>query len=144
MDALTGKAGEILSQSVPGYHCYRLTPRPVIRYAGANLCRMLGCTPEDLVSDKEDRYGQWVYPGDRDAYAAALDSLSRSPHSRTIQYRLVGRDGSVRYVSDTLTSRQGEDGGGFRSDGYYRPEAGKPRPAVPERHHPLRLYEIHL
>ena len=110
MDALTGKAGEILSQSVPGYHCYRLTPRPVIRYAGANLCRMLGCTPEDLVSDKEDRYGQWVYPGDRDAYAAALDSLSRSPHSRTIQYRLVGRDGSVRYVSDTLTSRQGEDG----------------------------------
>ena len=110
MDALTSKAGEILSQSVPGYHCYRLTPRPVIRYAGANLCRMLGCTPEDLVSDEEDRYRQWVYPGDRDAYAAVLDSLSRSPHSRTIQYRLVGRDGSVRYVSDTLTSRQGEDG----------------------------------
>lgn len=110
MDVPRNKAEEILGRSIPGYHCYRLTPQPAIRYAGENLCRMLGCTAEELLSDEEDRYFPWVYSGDRDVYAQTLKELSRSPHTRTIQYRLVDKEGSIRYVSDTLTSRLGEDG----------------------------------
>lgn len=108
-------AQEILSRNVTGYHQYCLTPRAEICYASENLCRMLGCAPEDLVFPGEDRYAQWIYPGDREAYAAALEWLAQSPRTRTIQYRLVGKDGSIRWVSDTLTSRLGADGG-MRAD----------------------------
>ena len=103
-------AQEILNRSVTGYHQYYLNPGPGICYASENLCGMLGCRPEDLVSRQEDRYAQWIYPGDRGAYAAALKTLALRPQTRTIQYRLVGKDGSIRWVSDTLTSRMTQTG----------------------------------
>ena len=59
------------------------------------------------VSDEE--YDAAVHPDDRDAYDVAYERLLHGRDSE-LEYRLIGRDGNVRWVSDIARARRLPDG----------------------------------
>lgn len=95
---------ELFLHRISGFHQYCLTQpaRPV--YVSRNLCRMLETEEAELLSQSSDLYAMHVHPGDREAYAAFLEALSRREQTRTLAYRLIKQDGHVLFVSDTMTS----------------------------------------
>lgn len=94
---------QILSRSISGFHQYCLTSPVRLSYVSENLCRMLGFSEEELLRDREDGYARQVHPADREAYDAFLHSFGDA-QTKTAQYRLVRKDGSVLHVSDTMTA----------------------------------------
>ena len=101
---------EILSQSVSGFHQYVLTVPFHLSLVSQNLCDMVGLTQNELLSENEDKYTPLVHPADREQYSAFLHKLSEGEQKLTLQYRIVKNDGTVLYVSDTVTSKRMKDG----------------------------------
>lgn len=93
-----------LNRHISGFHQYCLTPVPRLSYVSDNLCHMLGLTEQQLLGGREDSYASLLHPADRAAYAAFLEELGREPKSLTGQYRLIKPDGTVLFVSDSMTS----------------------------------------
>lgn len=95
---------QILERHISGFHQYCLTApvRPI--YVSQNLCDMLDVSEDALLSESIDRYARLVHPGDRDAYCKFLEELAALPQTKTLCYRLLRQDGSILYVSDTMTS----------------------------------------
>lgn len=101
---------EILSQSVSGFHQYVLTVPFHLSFVSQNLCDMVGLTQNELLSENEDKYTPLVHPTDREQYSDFLHKLSEGEQKLTLQYRIVKNDGTVLYVSDTVTSKRMKDG----------------------------------
>ena len=95
---------EMVSRHISGFHQYCLTEPARLSYVSDNLCGMIGFTAEELLSPEDDGYAQHVHPADRPAYADFLRKLCHKEQTLTRQYRLVKKDGSVIFVSDTMTS----------------------------------------
>jgi len=95
-----------LSQTVPGFHQYILTPTPRLCYVSEHLCRMLQCPAEDLLRQDVDAYAAKVMPADREAYAAFLAQAE----SGSLEYSLQRGDGSQCIVNDSLTVETLPDG----------------------------------
>jgi len=104
MNHIPSHLSEILNHTISGYHQYCLsgTPRPL--FISDNLCAMLDLPQSSLYDELEDRYVQRVHPSDREIYRRFLEALRREPQTRSEQYRLIRSDGSVLFVSDTMTS----------------------------------------
>lgn len=102
--------GEILSRNIGGFHRYILTDPVHLSFVSQNLCHMTGFCEEELLSEDEDLYARLVHPADRERYFEWIHKLQREEQTLTLQYRLVKKDGSVIYVSDTLVSEKGRDG----------------------------------
>ena len=105
---------EILSHHISGFHQYGLsiTPRPT--YISQNLCHMMELSEAELVSESEDLYAKRVHPGDQEAYRGFLEKMAVCEQTLTLQYRLCKPDGSILFVSDTMTSY--ELNGSMRGD----------------------------
>lgn len=101
---------EILSRNISGFHRYILTDPVHLCYVSRNLCEMTGYCEEELLSESEDIYIRLVHPADRAAYADRIHKLQTGEQTLTLQYRLVRKDGSVMYVSDTVMSAKRGDG----------------------------------
>ncbi|MBQ8357793.1 MAG: PAS domain-containing protein [Clostridia bacterium] len=101
---------KVLNRHISGFHRYVLTGCPHLSFASQNLCDMLGSTPGELLSKEADQYVSWVHPGDRDRYTDFIRDLSRDGQSRTLQYRMVRKNGELLYVSDTVTVQRLADG----------------------------------
>lgn len=95
---------QILSRNISGFHQYCFAEPVCPSYVSQNLCDMLGCSEEELLSTTEDRYAQRVHPADRQVYDEFLQTLCRKEQTLTAQYRLLKKDGGILYVSDTMTS----------------------------------------
>lgn len=102
---------EVVSQSISGFHQYRLGEPVQLYYVSDNLCRMTGYTREDLLQHGADGYGALVHPADRWRYRQWLADLGQGTQkTQTLQYQLIRKDGSLLHVQDTITvRRQGED-----------------------------------
>lgn len=94
----------ILCHNISGFHRYCFGGVPYLCYVSQNLCRMLGCSVEALLDDRQDRYAQQIHPSDRQRYDDMLREVGRETMTRTVQYRLIRMDGTVIHVSDTITS----------------------------------------
>ncbi|MBQ8893890.1 MAG: PAS domain-containing protein [Clostridia bacterium] len=101
---------EILSRNIPGFHQYVLREPVHLSYVSQNLCEMAGVTEGELLSESEDLYISLVHPADREVYSDFISRLKVEEQTLTCQYRLVKKDGSVLYISDTATSGRAEDG----------------------------------
>ena len=111
MKNMIGDAAEILRRDISGFHRYILAPSgPRLCFVSESLSRMVGFTEEELLGGSEDQYTALVHPADREKYSAFLHKLTRGEQTLTAEYRLVGRDGSVIHVRDTVTARFAEDG----------------------------------
>ena len=104
MNHIPSHLPQILNRSVSGYHQYCLSGKARPLFISDNLRSMLGLPQSVLHDEREDRYAQRVHPSDREAYQRFLEELRREPQTLTEQYRLIRGDGSVLFVSDTMTS----------------------------------------
>jgi PAS domain S-box-containing protein len=84
------------------------------RYVSPSIEAELGFTPEELQATPNYTY---LYPEDRERVLSIIDSLSPAADRRTVQYRVVHKDGHVFWVETcfTLVPSIGVDGGGVVS-----------------------------
>ncbi|MBQ8640699.1 MAG: PAS domain-containing protein, partial [Clostridia bacterium] len=101
---------QILSGHISGFHQYVLDEPAHLCYVSKNLCDMIGYTEQELLREGEDQYASLVHPADREDYAGFLGKLRKEEQSLTAQYRIIRKDGSVLFVSDTMTVSRQEDG----------------------------------
>ena len=101
---------EILNQHISGFHQYILDAPVHLCYVSRNLCGMVSYEAAELLDDRQDRYSLLVHPADREKYAGLLRDLSAQAQTRTAEYRLIKRDGTVLWVRDTAVSEQQADG----------------------------------
>ncbi len=79
--------------------------------------KQFGYSPSDLTS-QERRYDGFIHPDDRDAVAAELRSYhERGADSFNLVYRLLAKDGTVRWVDDRTTVVRGDEGAPVRHQG---------------------------
>ena len=104
MNHIPSHLPQILNRSVSGYHQYCLSGKARPLFISENLCIMLDLPQSALYDGLEDRYAQRIHPSDRERYQRFLGELRRGPKTRSEQYRLIRGDGSVLFVSDTMTS----------------------------------------
>ena len=100
----------ILSQNISGFHVYVLTDPIHLSYVSENLCEMVGFTENELLSESEDLYTALVHPADRKTYSEFIYNLKQKEQTLTCEYRLVKKDGTALYVSDTVTTKKLDKG----------------------------------
>ena len=103
MNKLAGNAIDILTDTVSGFHQYTLQPQPHLTYISQSFCAMTGYSPKELLSDRADLYGPLVHPADHTIYAAFLREFLGGKLQSTAQYRILRKDGTVRWFQDTAT-----------------------------------------
>jgi two-component system cell cycle sensor histidine kinase/response regulator CckA len=98
-----------LINNVPGT-VYRGLPDWTISFMGANIEKIIGCSPEEFTSGKK-LWHEIVLPEDQDMLKRRVLEAVRA-HERVLrlEYRLQHRDGSVRWVADRRQMIYGEDG----------------------------------
>ena len=101
---------DILSKSISGFHQYVLTEPVHLNYVSINLCNMAGVNEDELLSEHEDLYVNLVHADDRETYFEFISNLRSKEQTLTCEYRIVKKDGTVIYVSDTTTSKKTDDG----------------------------------
>lgn len=101
---------EILYRHVSGFHQYVLTDPVHLSYVSKNLCDMIGLTENELLSENEDLYAPLVHPSDRETYSEFIHNLKSKEQTLTCEYRLVIKDKTTLYVSDTVVSRKSDNG----------------------------------
>lgn len=104
MNTILPNLPETLNRNIPGFHQYCLSGPVVTVFVSQNLCQLLEVPREALLKEQEDGYALRVYPEDRERYRRFLEDLRSRPRTLTEQYRLVKGDGSILFVSDTMTS----------------------------------------
>ena len=100
----------ILESSISGFHQYALSNPFHLVFVSKNLCDMLGISKEALLNDEEDLYAKRIHADDQKDYIEFLTVLSQKEQQRTLIYRITKADGSIAYVSDTMTSKRFSDG----------------------------------
>ncbi|MGI6500991.1 MAG: PAS domain-containing protein [Anaerostipes sp.] len=110
--ALLQERFQSMMSLTPGgmYQCYLGDPIH-LEYASAGLSKMTGYTSEEFLQVLEEYdYCQMIHPDDRALFDEFCISLAKEAQIKTVEYRLVRKDGSIIYVSDTMESVVGEDG----------------------------------
>lgn len=106
---LTG-AADILNSHISGFHQFILKPNVHLTFVSQNFCEMTGCTQDELLSDTADLYAGLVFPEDYAVYSDFIRALTQKEQTLSAQYRIVLKNGTVRYVNDTITSKFLADG----------------------------------
>ena len=101
---------EIVHRHISGFHQYVFADPVHLSYVSKNLCDMVGLEEKDLLSESEDLYAALVHPADRQRYVQFLQCAKSKEQTLTCEYRIVKKDGTVLYVSDTIASEKGDDG----------------------------------
>jgi two-component system cell cycle sensor histidine kinase/response regulator CckA len=98
-----------LMNNVPGT-VYRGLPDWTIPFMGANIEEIVGVPSWEFSSGRKPWY-EILHPGDQDMLKRRVLEAVRS-HERVLrlEYRLLHRDGSVRWVADRRQMIYGEDG----------------------------------
>lgn len=101
---------DILDQNINGFHQYVLTDPTHLIYVSKNLCNMIGFTENELLNENEDLYASLVHPADSEGYSEFIRNLKSKEQTLTAEYRIIKKDGTTLYVSDTITSKKMDDG----------------------------------
>lgn len=110
MNEILGNVGVLLDTQVSGFHQYSFAGSPHLTYASSNFCEMVGYSQRELINEERDLYATFVHPQDRKVYDDFLRSLGEEQQTRQIEYRIIQKDGSTKYVCDTASSQRLEDG----------------------------------
>lgn len=110
MNEILGNVEALLDTQISGFHQYSLTDPVHLTYVSQNFCDMLGHRREELLNEYRDLYAPLVHPLDRDQYDDFLRQLAEREQTLQTQYRIIPKNGLIKYVSDTATSSRLEDG----------------------------------
>lgn len=106
------QADDIIVRSPAVALVWKSTEGWPIEYVSANVTRMLGWEAEDLLSGRVP-YADVIHPDDLERVTSEVD---RATADTTVTmfthapYRVVARDGDVRWVEDMTTTRRRPDG----------------------------------
>lgn len=89
--------------------CYLSEPVH-LEYASDGLCRMLGYSREEFELLVGDLYINAILEEDRPIFKNFIKKLAEKPATLTCKYRMLCKDGSVLYVSDTTESIRNDSG----------------------------------
>ncbi len=101
---------EILDRHVSGFRQYRFGESVRLTFISQNFCDMTGYTKEELDSCSLHLPAYLVHPADRHLYEGLLEHIRKDRTSASAEYRIVKKDGSLLFVRDTVSVREGEDG----------------------------------
>ncbi len=106
-------------ESVPDV-LYSVHPALTERYYISPACSaVLGYSPQELEADPR----LWVrstHPDDQQRYATILEQVVRTGHRATVEYRIQHREGSIRWIRETVVPITGDGGTVVRLDGIAR------------------------
>ena len=98
-----------LMNNVPGV-VYRGLPDWTISVMGADIKNLLGYTSQEFV-DGAKPWNEIVHPEDRDRVKRRIrEAVRAGEHVLRLEYRLVHRDGSIRWIADRRQMIYGEGG----------------------------------
>ncbi len=102
---------EAISEYTSGKYYRTYLDDPVcLDFTDDNFCCMVGYSHEEIHDLFDDRYIEMVYPEDRSVYEDFIKAMQSEECSLMTQYRLVGKNGDIIHVSDTMTSRISDKG----------------------------------
>lgn len=102
---------KILERGVSGFHIYALADPVHLCYVSRNFCALTGYSEEELLSESADLYQPLVHPGDQAVYESFIRQAASGAQTCRCEYRLIKKDGSILYVSDTMVTEEQPGGG---------------------------------
>lgn len=99
-----------LFDCISGFHRYTFGSCACIVFASESLCEITGYCRSDFLSDNCDMYERIVHPDDVESYRSFLQQLSIKQQTLSLEYRIVCKDKTVKFVKDTMTSKMSADG----------------------------------
>lgn len=109
-DAPMENTQDTLSQYVGGFHRYILKEPFRVIEAGKSFCELTGFSADEIVSGERDMYAEHIHPADRKKYEQFLTRLSRREQTLSEDYRVICKNGTVKYLMDTTTSVKDDSG----------------------------------
>lgn len=79
-------------------------------YYSDGLCQMTGYSRQEMDTLLKRKYFNLIHEADRENFLQTIEALKEYQHTETIEYRLVRKDGSSLWVSDTIKSARDSDG----------------------------------
>ena len=98
------------AEYIGGFHLCYLDQPIHIQFASESFCAMTHYSREEIHERFQDKLIGMVHPDDRDAFRNYVRALIQKEQTLTLRYRIIRKDGSILYVSDTQTSKRMDDG----------------------------------
>lgn len=86
-----------------GYRCRLLGDRSV-DYISDGMCRLTGYSRGEIETQFHNDFSRLIYEADREEYRVLIEQMKAYTHTDKIKYRIHCRDGSLKWVLDTLKS----------------------------------------
>ncbi len=96
---------DVILENIPGggYRCC-LSGEVQLDFVSDGFCRITGFSRQDIRSRFHNHVSSLIYEEDRENYETVLQQMKEYAHTTSVQYRIRCRDGSLRWVMDTLNS----------------------------------------
>ncbi len=105
-----GNGDAIFEYTAGKYYRTYLDDPVCLDFTDDNFRHMVGYSQDEIHDLFQDRYIEMVYPDDRGVYEDFIKAMQSEECSLMTQYRLVGKNGDIIHVSDTMTSRISDKG----------------------------------
>ncbi|MDO8943206.1 MAG: PAS domain S-box protein [Desulfobacterales bacterium] len=110
---------ETLIASLPGM-VFRIRNAPgwPVAFISDGSTELTGWRPDQMIGDREVCHADVVYPDDRDKVWRAMDAALRDGNPYEIEYRIVTRQGAVKWVWEQGLGVHGDDGSLVAAEGF--------------------------
>ncbi|MBR6382967.1 MAG: PAS domain-containing protein [Lachnospiraceae bacterium] len=109
MNNLPKRADDILNFQINGFHQYIFDGTAHLTFVSKNFESLTGFKEDELLDESRDLYSLLVHPEDLKTYSTLIKNACASETTESVKYHLIKKDGSIIFVSDTLTSVKAEN-----------------------------------
>ena len=103
------RADDILNFQINGFHQYIFDDTAHLSFVSQNFEKLTGYKEDELLDESRDLYSLLVHPEDLKVYSTLIEKVSAFETTESAKYHLIKKDGSIIYVSDTVTSVKAEN-----------------------------------
>ncbi|WP_027721092.1 sensor domain-containing diguanylate cyclase [Maridesulfovibrio zosterae] len=101
---------EAIAANVPGIiYKYELTPPHTLQYVSPKIKQITGIDQQEFISGGLLKYISMVHPEDRNKIKSNIEKSLSKNESFTVEYRLMQKDGSIRWIFEKGTKLVDQD-----------------------------------
>lgn len=101
---------ELLLENMPGGgYCCRMLGDQGLDYMSDGMCRLTGYSRSEMEEKFHNDFSRLIYEADREEYRVLMQQIKSYTHTAKRKYRICCRDGSIKWVMDTLKSVRDAD-----------------------------------